>query len=278
VNVESRTTGYSVVPRVFRALLFAVLASVLLGPCAYFQGLWPQRLNVMVEGPASWRLVRVGQSTCNEALPSLASKYLSMWPTGEEVTADLEVSHGGERARCRVRALNHGGFITGHQALPRAAESLDGSLWSMGDFCVTVHPAVPGHVWFGCDSWGRTVLQVDGSPRERTDAHAYSLPGDTSWHEVVADNWTLSFLADAGTAVHVREWGSPRETLLRCDEAGFKAGTLAVDGAPPRPIAIDRTVRVEGKEFELRLEAGDGHRAHVRFKTGDLSATIRVSR
>ena len=36
-------------------------------------------------------------------------------------------------------------------------------------------------------------------------------------------------------------------------------------------------VAVDGAAFELRLEAGDGHRAQVRFeRTGDLRATIRV--
>src|SRR4030095_10609642 len=55
-------------------LAFAAVASLVLGTCAYFGGTWPQHLNVTVEGPASWRLVRVDDRVQDQLLPAPASK------------------------------------------------------------------------------------------------------------------------------------------------------------------------------------------------------------
>jgi hypothetical protein len=258
--------------------VLAALASLALATCAYFVGFWPQRLAVTVEGPAGWRLTRIDDREVDEPLPARASKYLGFRPDGQDVTCRLEVANGAARARCRVRAWNVGGFITGHQALPRGVESLDGSLWLIGDWAVTAHPAVPGRVWFGCDSWGRNELRIDGLVSEHTNAHAHSTSADDAWHEVAGGGWTLSYLADAGTSVRLAEWGSPTETIVRCDDAGFASGTLAVDGARPQPLALDRPVKVAGREFELGLDGRDGRRAQVRLKRqGDLRLTLRVS-
>jgi hypothetical protein len=260
-------------------IILVAAASLLVTTCAYLGGCWPQRLAVTVEGPAGWRLVRIDDSERDEALPARASKYLGFRPGGEEVAHRFEVSNGPERARCRIRAWNVGGFKTGHRAIPRAVESLDGSLWLIDNWALMAHPAVPGCVWFGAESWAGDELQVDGVLTARKDVHAHSLPSDGAWHEVIGRGWTLSYLADAGTSVHVAEWGSPRETIIRCDEAGFATGTLAIDRASPQPLLLDGSLKVDGLEFELRLNCRDGGKAQVRLKRqGDLRLTLRVSR
>ncbi|MEO6596090.1 MAG: hypothetical protein ABIP94_15180 [Planctomycetota bacterium] len=82
----------------------------------------------------------------------------------------------------------------------------------------------------------------------------------------------------AGTAVYLAEWGSPTETIVRCDDAGFSSGTLAVDGALPQSLALDRPVQVASRELELGLEGSDGRRVRVRLKRqGNLRLTLRVS-
>jgi hypothetical protein len=258
--------------------VLVALALVALAVCAYFIGFWPQRLAVTVEGPPGWRLTRIDDCGVDEILPARASKYLGLRPNGQEVTCRLEVANGAARARCRVRGWNIGGFITGHQALPRGVESLDGSLWLISDWAVTAHPAAPGRVWFGCQSWGRKELRIDGLAGEFVSIHAHSTPADSAWHGVVSDCWALSYLADAGTVVHLAEWGSPTDTIIRCDDAGFSSGTLAVDGAQPEPLALDRPVTVGGRELELRLEGSNGRRARVRLsRQSELLLTLRVS-
>ena len=265
--------------RVLRIVVLLALASLPLTTCAYFIGLWPQRLAVIVRGPAGWQLTRIDNHEVDESLPARASKYLGFRPDGQEVACRIEVANGASRARCRVRAWNIGGFKTGHQALPRGVESLDGSLWLIGDRAVTAYPSVPGRVWFGCDSWGRTELQVDGLVSESSSAHAHSTPADNALHNISSRGWTLSYLADAGTAVHLAEWGSPTQTIVRCDDAGFSSGTFAVDGAQPQPLALDKPMAVAGREVALDLLSRDGKRAQVRLtRLGDLQLTLRITR
>lgn len=88
----------------------------------------------------------------------------------------------------------------------------------------------------------------------------------------------MTFLADAGTVVHVAEWPEPKGVLVRCDDAGFRSGTLAVDGGAPFPAALERPVEVVGRQFELRLEAADGSRAWVRLTLERQGLNLRVSR
>lgn len=249
-----------------------------LAVCAYFVGLWPQRLDVTVEGPAGWGLTRVDTRVVASPLPAACSKSLGLLPDGRDVACTLEVAHGAERARGRVRAWNGGGFKTGHRALHHGVESLDGSLWLLGDAAVTVHPAAPGRVWFGCNAWGRTALRIDGAPSESLRAHAHSTPAVNTWRTIASDDWTLSYLADAGTAIHLGEWGSPTETIVRCDEAGFTSGTLVLDGAPPQPLALHAPAPVAARKFALELHNADGRRAQVRFERwSDLRLTLRIS-
>lgn len=258
--------------------VLVALALWMLATCAYLGGLWPQRLSVTVETPSGWRLTRIDGREVDEALPAHAAKYLGFRSDGQEVACRLEVSNGTAHARCRVGAWNIGGFQTGHQALLRAVDSLDGSLWLIGGSVVTAHPAVPGRVWFGCDCWGRKELRIDGLVSERANAHAHSTPADKAWHDIAGDRWTLSYLADAGTAVHLSERGSSTETIVRCDDAGFASGTLAVDGGQPQPRSLEGPVNVAGRELELGLVGRDGRRAQVRLKRqGDLQLTRRVS-
>ena len=204
---------------------------------------------------------------------------LGFRPDGELVAARLEAGAGSERSRCRVRAWNVGGFKTGHQALPRAVESLDGSLWLLGDWKLTVHPAVAGHAWFGCETNGRKTLAIDGATSEHTNAHAASLPADgRASHTIDGGGWKLTFLADAGTVVHVAEWPEPKGALIHCDDAGFSSGTLAIDGSAPSPIALHRPVEVAGRQFELQLKAADGSSAQVRLNLARTGLNLRVSR
>ncbi len=110
------------------------------------------------------------------------------------------------------------------------------------------------------------------------ETHAHSTPADNTWRTIASDDWTLSYLADAGTAIHLGEWGSPTETIVRCDEAGFASGTLALDGAPPQPLALHEPVQVAARRFALELHNAEGRRAQVRFeRLGDLMLTPRVS-
>ncbi len=265
--------------RVLRIVALVALATLTLTTCAYFGGLWPQRLAVTVRGPAGWQLTRIDNHEVDEPLPARASKYLGFRPDGQDVACQVEVANGTSHARCRVRAWNIGGFKTGHQALPRGVESLDGSLWLIGDWAVTAHPPVPGRVWFGCDSWGRTELQVDGLASEPSSAHAHSMLADNTRHDISGRGWTLSYVADAGTVVHLAEWGSPAQTIVRCDDAGFSSGTFAVDGAQPQPIALDKPMTVAGREVALDLQSSDGHRAQVRLtRLVDLQLTLRITR
>src|SRR5262245_31363465 len=111
----------------------AVAASLVLGMCAYTGGMWPQHLDVTVEGPASWRLVRVDDRVQDLLLPASASKYLGIGPSGREVSCEVEISNGVDRARGRIFAWDVGGFVTGHKALPRGVDSLDASLWLLTD-------------------------------------------------------------------------------------------------------------------------------------------------
>src|SRR5262245_39970381 len=70
----------------------AVAASLVLGMCAYTGGMWPQHLDVAVEGPPSWRLVRVDDRVQDQLLPASALKYLGMGPSGREVSCEVEIS------------------------------------------------------------------------------------------------------------------------------------------------------------------------------------------
>jgi hypothetical protein len=116
--------------RVLRIVVLLVLALLPLTTCAYFIGLWPQRLVVTVRGPEGWQLTRIDHHEVDESLPARASRFLGFRPDGQEVACRFEVANGALSARCRVRAWNIGGFKTGHRALPRGVESLDGSATS----------------------------------------------------------------------------------------------------------------------------------------------------
>lgn len=266
--------------RIFIGFVLAALASLVLGPCAYFGGLWPHRISVAVEGPASWRLVRVDDRVCDDLLPARVSKFLGMVASGRDVSCEVEVSNGVDQARCRFRAMDNGGFITSHQAWPSGVDSLDDSLWLHDDWTLKMQPPVPGHVWFGCETNGRRTLKVDGAESEFTNAHAHSLLADGRfWHRIESGAWDSSFLADAGTVVHVAEWPKSKGAMIRCDNSGFSSGTLAIDGAAPVPLALGNPIEVPGREFELLLEAPDGARARVRLTLlwGD-GVNLRVSR
>jgi hypothetical protein len=129
--------------RVLRIGALAALATLTLTTCAYFGGLWPQRLVVTVRGPAGWQLTRIDDHEVDEPLPARASKYLGFRPDGQDVACQIEVANGTSHARCRVRAWNIGGFKTGHQALPRGVESLRGGALSCKSMVWQASPQVP---------------------------------------------------------------------------------------------------------------------------------------
>jgi hypothetical protein len=124
------------------------------------------------------------------------------------------------------------------------------------------------------------MLTIDGELTENTNAHAHSLAADgQSWHLIEGRGWVLRFLADAGTVVHIGEWPRPQGAVIRCDDAGFSSGTIAVDGGPAAPTELGSPIEIAQRQFELRLEAQDGSRAFVdlRWLTGS-GVTLRVSR
>jgi hypothetical protein len=271
--------------RIRCCLALVVAATVVLGPCAYLEGLWPQHLEFTVEGPPSWRLVRIDGRACDDALPEEVSKDLGIGATWREVDCKVEISDGVDRARARVRALDMGCYLSGHTAAMTGIDSLDGSLWLKTwlrtDWAVTATPAVAGRVWFGSEAWAPRTIRVDGSAGEEPSERPFSTSlSEGVEHTLESEDWKLTLVADAGTVVHLSEWGSPERTVLRCDESGFATATLSVDEEPARPIDLSQPMEFGPLVvLDLRLESADGRRAQVRLlRRRELQLTLRVSR
>lgn len=233
---------------------------------AWFTALWPQTVTFELAGPPGAVVVRVGQRSLSEPLPTTI--------TFRNLAArnDVRVDYAGRSLLGEVQGLMYG-FKSGHVALACQAEGLDGSAWFIADWSkVEVRPPEPGQSWLIYDGQGAGPISVDGVAYEDAGPAPAVIPLKEGPVEIRGRYFVCEMRVDPGACVCLSAFEHWGDTFwLRSRGLGFSEGWIRVDGKEPVVLgALTELAEVTGRECEIECRSITGRvaRIHSRYLPG----------
>ncbi|MFN7590374.1 MAG: hypothetical protein ACK501_05905 [Planctomycetota bacterium] len=263
----------------FQSIALLLITTCLLLPVAHGLGYWPQQLRVRVVAPAGARLAAIGERALDAATPTWVDHRIAWHVDGKPWSCPLEVAHGGERLRGRLRGENRGGFANAHMPHIDRVESCDGSLWIRTiDRGIEVLAPQPGRAWIACELQEARALRVDDRDEPAAGRWCRALPAGTGEHRLACGAWTAEVAAAEGTTVQLCELPASEPFVrIELDDTGFAGANVqhggselravvdghreANDGAPILvhfPGATESTSRSVHIRLQLRTDAAIG--------------------
>lgn len=252
----------------FQSIALLLIPTCLLLPIAHGLGYWPQQLRVRVVAPAGARLAAVGERRLDAATPTWVDHRVAWHVDGRPWSCPIEVDHGGDRLRGRLRGENRGGFANAHMPPIDRVESCDGSLWIRTiDRGIEVLAPQPGRAWITCELLAARALRFGDADEPAAVRWCRALPADAGEHRLASGAWTAEVAAAEGTTVQLCELPADEPFVrIELDDTGFTqarvqrgAGDVrevgdghreASDGAP---ILVQFPSRADGSEAAVRL-------------------------
>jgi len=251
-----------------QSIALLLIPTCLLLPLAHGLGYWPQQLRVRVVAPDGARLAAIGERTLDAATPTWVDHRIAWRVDGQPWSCPLEVAHGGDRLRGRLRGENRGGFANAHMPPIDRVESCDGSLWIR-----TIEHGIeglapqPGRAWIACELLEARTLRLGDADEPAALRWCRALPAGAGAHHLASGAWTAEIAAAEATTVQLCEVAANEPFLrIELDDTGFAdAGVQRGDGDA---VAVEHGHR----------EACDGAPIVVQFPGGpDRSApAVRI--
>lgn len=212
----------------FQSIALLLIPTSLLLPLAHGLGYWPQQLRVRVVAPAGARLTAVGERSLDAATPTWVDHRVAWHVDGRPWSCPIEVDHGGDRLRGRLRGENRGGFANAHMPPIDRVESCDGSLWIRTiDRGIEVLAPQPGRAWITCELREARALRFGDADEPAALRWCRALPVDAGAHRLASGAWTAEVTAAEGTTVQLCELPADAPFVqIELDDSGFPGATV----------------------------------------------------
>jgi hypothetical protein len=270
----------------FQSIALLLITTCLLLPLAHGLGYWPQQLRVRVVAPAGARLATVGERAFDAATPTWVDHRIAWHVDGKPWNCPLEVAHGGERLRGRLRGENRGGFANAHMPPIDHVESCDGSLWIRTiDRGIEVLAPQPGRAWIACELLAARALRFSDRDEPAAMRWCRTLPADAGAHRLASGAWTAEVAAAEGTTVQLCEVPASEPFVrIELDDTGFAQARVQRGSGDVRTVGDGHREASDGDTLDVQFPgAADGSVAAVRVRLqlradAAIGLVVRASR
>lgn len=254
---------------VFQSIALLLIPTSLLLPLAHGLGYWPQQLRVRVVAPAGARLTAVGGRSLDTATPTWVDHRVAWHVDGRPWSCPLEVAHGGDRLRGRLRGENRGGFANAHMPPIDRVESCDGSLWIRTiDRGIEVLAPQPGRAWISCELLAARALRFGDADEPAALRWCRALPAGAGAHRLASGAWTAEVAAAEGTTVQLCELPADAPFVrIELDDTGFPQARVQRGAGDVREVGNGHREACDGEPILVQFPgAADGSAAVVRIR------------